>query len=748
MSIEQIFILHHTHTDLGYTGNRETVCQDLVDMVDTAIDHVAAHADAAPDERFRWIYEVSWPVLEYLKRDTARQAELFEQIRRGDTELAALYVNPTDLFDRRAFEVSTDYACELASAHNLPLTTAMFCDVPGIAWSIVDVLASRGIRYLSAAPNFIMSKPLEVERPFYWEGPDGGRLLTWFTDWRNVCYGEGFSTFGMHGDPAAATEKLFDYIHQLKQEGYRWKGLAIHAAVDNQPPCPQLLDFVRHFNAAQDDVHVRMGTNRQFFEYMEAHHATEFPVLRGAWPDWWANGNASAAWETACSRRTKASLDRCEAVARQLELPLDQTKVGGILEDMLLFDEHTWGYRGTADTPWSIEHRLHWWEKRRFVARAGIAMHQLEADLLQGVTAPGGREILNPLDHAFAGPVALPSGEACELRSQPTDAPIPVQCVRASQTASVPGRIAWLDLPPRSRLRFAESAESTSQHTDVPFAGLESNWFHVDYDETTGAIREVRDKRSDTPLSDSAAPWSWAELIHERVRGGDRVSIYDATLGITNPDCKRPRPEFLRQAGHRGKRRSVLVRGPVFHALLTRGRVPGARFVREIRLYHGGPRMDVILRLDKQVVTRYESLYLSFPFAATSPDVLVENAGAVYRAGVEQLPGSATDWHSVGQYMAISGADRTIVVVPHDVPLIQIGDINTGKWMDRLQISNGHIYSWLMNNMWFTNFPAHQEGETTLTWSITTHSGGFDRAKAECFARSARVGVVAAGTGT
>ena len=40
MSIERIFILHPTRTDLGYTGDREMLCRELVDMVDTAIDCV------------------------------------------------------------------------------------------------------------------------------------------------------------------------------------------------------------------------------------------------------------------------------------------------------------------------------------------------------------------------------------------------------------------------------------------------------------------------------------------------------------------------------------------------------------------------------------------------------------------------------------------------------------------------------------------------------------------------------------
>ena len=163
--------------------------------------------------------------------------------------------------------------------------------------------------------------------------------------------------------------------------------------------------------------------------------------------------------------------------------------------------------------------------------------------------------------------------------------------------------------------------------------------------------------------------------------------------------------------------------------------------MREIRLYHEGPLLEVILRLDKQVVTRYESLYVAFPFRAAAPEVRVENAGAVYVAGRGQLPGSATDWHHAGDYVAVSDRRRTILVVPKEVPLVQIGDIHTGKWAPRLGRVSGHLYAWVMNNMWFTNFPVSQEGEVTLTWCITTHAGGFKVDRAAAFADAVRRGV-------
>ena len=154
------------------------------------------------------------------------------------------------------------------------------------------------------------------------------------------------------------------------------------------------------------------------------------------------------------------------------------------------------------------------------------------------------------------------------------------------------------------------------------------------------------------------------------------------------------------------------------------------------------PRIDVLFWLDKQVVTDYESLYVAFPFEARSPDVWVENAGAVFRAGIDQLPGSATDWYSVGEYVAVSTPQRTVLLVPHHAPLIQIGDIHTGKWARRLSFDKGHIFSWVMNNLWFTNFPAYQEGVVEMAWSLTAYPDAFDEKKATRFARDARLGAV------
>ena len=742
--IEKIFILHHTHVDMGYTGDRKSVCDLLVDMVEQVIELVQSSADRPEAERFRWIHEVAWPVMEYVSRGGSRQDELFEQIRNGDVELSAFYMNPSDLFDRDTLETSIDLVGELAREHGLPLTTGMFCDRPGIAWSTPDVLAARGIRHLSTAPNSIMSFPLEVERPFYWEGPDGGRVLVWFTEWRKYWYAEGYMGLKLHEDPAEASRRLLEYIRLIEGEGYRWKGLAFHVAMDNVPPLPQLMDFVAHFNGSQPEVKAALATNRDFFEFMEAQHGADFAVHRCAWPDWWAHEAASTAYETACSRRAKVVLRRVKALGGMLDCAPDPKRLNEAVMKLLLFDEHTFGPLSSVSAPWSLVSRLDWCKKRAYVMGALLELRQIEADLCKGLDEQGDIAVVNPFETDWTGIVQLGgiskgAGRPC-LKDVSSGEKIAGQRCGDAFAYSKEGAAYVVSVPAGGVRRFKRSRFAA--RAQAPGEALANEHFRIEYDSATGAVTQVFDSATDRQLCDPDAEFSFAELIHEHVRRGGRKALYEFTLDPTDPAQKCPTPDFVRQAAHASKGRATVARGPVFDSLTTAGRLPGVKYVRELRLYHAMKRIDVVLQLDKAVVTDYESLYVAFPFGGRAPEVWIEKGGAVYRPGIDQLPGSATDWLSVDEYAAVSSEQGTAILAPHDTPVIQTGELRVGQWAKRLTVDNGRLYSCVMNNMWYTNFPAYQEGMVELHWSLTVHEGAFSREEAERFARGARVGAV------
>jgi len=566
-------------------------------------------------------------------------------------------------------------------------------------------------------------------------------VLTWFTEWRHSWYAEGI-VHKLAEDFAKGTENLLAYIRRISDEGYRWRGLAIHFGMDNVPAEPKLMDFVAHFNAAQSGIEARMATNREFFEFMEQQHGSQFAVHRAAWPDWWANGNGSAAFESACSRRTKNALRRMRELAAMGKAAPDPARLEEVYEQMLLFDEHTWGASISIRAPWSLQGRLQWQEKRIPALKALDQVRRIEREVTASLAEDGRVTVTNPFDHEWTGAIALPVSDKKKSAGGLKDVESGELAIGQREKAGAVRDHYALRIGPRATRRFELAAKAPK--SSVP-AAMENDYYRLDYDPQRGTIGQIVEKSSGRELCDAGAEWSFAEIIHERARQGSREEIYDISYGSTSPEAKRPRPELVRQGGHVKGRKPRLITGPVFNALVTTGNLPKVRFAREVRLYHALPRIDVILRLDKQVETAYESLYLAFPLAGQSPEVWIENAGAAFRAGIDQLPGSATDWLSVGDYVAVSQADHTTVLAPHDVPLVQVGDIHTGKWLKRLEVANGHVYSWVMNNLWFTNFPAYQEGQVQLVWSLTSGAGLVDHEAARRFVDNSRVGPVVAG---
>jgi hypothetical protein len=68
----------------------------------------------------------------------------------------------------------------------------------------------------------------------------------------------------------------------------------------------------------------------------------------------------------------------------------------------------------------------------------------------------------------------------------------------------------------------------------------------------------------------------------------------------------------------------------------------------------------------------------------------------------------------------ISDGNFSIAWSTPDAPLFTMTDINRGLWPTYLKVTNGHIYSYVMNNYWFTNYRATQGGSFRFCYSITS----------------------------
>ncbi len=155
-------------------------------------------------------------------------------------------------------------------------------------------------------------------------------------------------------------------------------------------------------------------------------------------------------------------------------------------------------------------------------------------------------------------------------------------------------------------------------------------------------------------------------------------------------------------------------------------------------LWQASPRLDVEWVFDKLAVEDPESVFFAFPFSAQGSSFLGDFNGIPCEPDVEQLPGSVKSWYPVQGWVGVDGADHSVVLVPLDAPLVHLGGVNTGRVVEHLDQGTPVIMSWALNNHWFVNFKAQQDGRLRLRYSLTSMPGHLDVTRAMRFSTEVR----------
>jgi alpha-mannosidase len=759
--VREIWLVHHTHVDIGYTEPQDAVLRKQAEFLAQVLDFCTATDSRPAGERFVWTCEVSWTVKAFLARFPERAAEFFRRVREGRIEVTALYLQLTDLFTRELLEETADYAFDLGRQNDFEVVTAMNDDVNGWTWGLPDLLAARGVLYMDTAINETRSRGVRP-RPalLRWTGPAGGGVLFWHSD--GYLHGNGLGL-----DRPGAEDRVFSYLKRLEQNGYPHTAVEVRmqgANHDNAPPGLWLCEAVRNWNAAHPvGPRFRLATARQWFEH--AAKAWSAPVVewRAGWPDWWADGNGSAAAESALVRRALADLATLKTLTATTGRAADSARIDCAREAAAFFCEHTWGAWCSTDTPDSLSSRSQWNRKAGFAYTAAVEAGSLLQDALSAEAA-GRRDgrpgvlVFNPAAHvrsdvveliAVDADLGLPSsawlpapapfdeGPAFHLVDEQTGVAVAVQRepVMADSARRPARRLRFLarDLPPRALRRYRVVAGELGPATRADECRQQV---------TTGerGIQSVRDTQSGDPWFSAGGECVLGEVVYETVPGPfgrEKICGWsgirrDAPFSRTSLRFGPPVP--LHTPHGRGMRLAACDLPGSLRALTL-----------DVVAYRDIARLDLFYRLDKEPNQEAEALYVAFPlssavFAAERPSatVYLDLPGAVLRPGLDQVPGTATDWHSLQHYFAVAAGGRTIVVASPDVPLVQINGINTGKWQEAVLPHNGLVMSWVMNNYWFTNFPAAQGGALAWRYSLQSFAGGFDRNQAERFAAEIR----------
>ncbi|MHB0875243.1 MAG: glycoside hydrolase family 38 N-terminal domain-containing protein [Anaerolineae bacterium] len=756
-----VYLVPFSHHDLGYTDLPEVCIQQHREYFERIVDY-CRQTDGFPEEaRFRWTCDTTWAVKWYLESADAQAiARFFDYVRDGRIEITGQYAAfNSALLTHEELARSIYYAHELGRRHGFTVTSAMTTDIPGHPWGWPQVLAKSGIRYLSTAVNqnwaqdgVPRAKVPRISRPFYWTGSDGSEVLVWNSDPKYI-YTEG-RELGLTVSIEEACERLPGYLQSLEAGGHAYDAVDLRTTcktADNAPPCVYLSSIVREWNERWAFPKLIIATSTQFFRYMEEAHAAEFPHYAGDWTDWWADGPGSSAYETGITRvahEELASAEKWHAVAAAIGAAGDYPReaIERAWDQVLIYDEHTWGMWNNESDPFLATTAAEWATKAAFAKDAVAMTHDL---LRRGLAAVSGR-IATGAEPAIAVCNALSweRSDLAEVRlegdlAQSVDslhledesgAEVPHQVVERHQGGSAALAFVAPAVPSLGyrTLRLAPGTRA-ARAPSGRFAGnvLENRFYRVTLDPCTGGIAGLVDKELGVDLVDGSGGFTLNQFVYDsgeppifgrfspesaQVLAGASGPLW--TSAATLSRCRMGKHVHLSEP-HYGKGR------------LVADVVPWLR--QEVILYEDVKRIDIINRLYKEETLEKEGVYFAFPLSVPGGRMSLEVAGASMRPGIDQLPDSCHDWHNVQYWLDVSGRDYGITWSAREVPLVSIGDINTGRWQSTLDTDATTFFAYAMNNYWTTNFKERQGGDFTFRFSLTSHGPDWDRARAARF---------------
>ena len=507
--------------------------------------------------------------------------------------------------------------------NGIPVSLAMQDDVNGIGWCLNDYFNQVGVKYLNMGTHghralICFDKPTM----FWWESPSGKRLLTF----RAEHYMTGNTVLEMQsGDIDRFKRNLMNYLISLDAKKYPYNEMAIQHSgylTDNSPPSTIASDLVKQWNDMFEWPRLSTSTAETFFSDMERDHGGEFPVIRGAWPDWWTDGFGASARETGTTRLASSSLTANEAGLSMaslagVKLPDDIKQSISLTDNALLFyTEHTMGYSESVREPLSeptMEQRAlkesYAWEANRRAASIGEEAMGLLQSKFSREPQPS-LIVFNTLNWKRSGLARVyidhqivPRGKIAGIYDHDGNR-LPVQAIQSR--SDVTEWAVWLNNVPAFGYKkyIIKAIDEPAQSENLNGTTLENKWYKVSTDPLSGTLTSWYDKDLATELLDQRNKYKMGEFILEQL--GNRSQMESRKLD----DFKRsPLDTVWFDSMTRGEIwNSIRFYGESSTAVKPRG------FMLEIRLFNTDKRLDLACSIVKKSIVSPESFYIAFPF--------------------------------------------------------------------------------------------------------------------------------------
>jgi hypothetical protein len=365
-AVQSVELVCLEHLDVGFTASPQEVARREKEH----LDHAVALCKERPD--FRWTVESIWQLEQWLARTPEKSArdEFVALVKEGRIEVEAGYANlHTGVMDAELVLRSFEPADAVRRELGITIDSAVQDDVPGFCALLPTAMQGSGVNYFLAGVNTSFGGGTSLgydETPFFWEGLDGSRVLTWIA---RGSYVEAEKWgLGVWSKDEESEKTLESKLAELATQKYpRSRFLLMASTGDNGDPAAarSILRKVDAWNAKHASAKGPTGpkvcftTPGRFLRELaaaadggttphgDAPHETHpvFTAHRGDWSGHWEPVKANAPAAMALYRDASALLPGAEALSlrasREVGLPYPSHDLAEALHQLLLYSEHS-----------------------------------------------------------------------------------------------------------------------------------------------------------------------------------------------------------------------------------------------------------------------------------------------------------------------------------------------------------------------------------------------------------------------
>ncbi len=726
----EVYFLPHSHVDIGFTHEQDEVARLQWRNLDMAIDLAEKTAGYPEGSRYKWNAEISWVLDGYLEQASEeRKAKFVKAVNDGIIGIDGLYGSVlTGLQREEELFKNTLHAQRLREAYGFDIQSAMITDVPGYTWGIVPALAQTGIKYFSVGPNHMpqlahggyqVGKTFEAwgDIPMYWVSPSGKeKILFWMSS-------HGYSWFHswlMGNISHAGGSPILNFLDELERQKYPYDIVQLRYNIgnDNGPPDPDMPDFFKAWNEKYEWPKFRIATTMEMMNDFVDRYEDIIPEATGDFTPYWEDGASSSAEETAINRNTADRLVQAEALWAMIKPEKYPAETfDEAWKNVVLFSEHTWGANISKSDPDAAFTKSLWNVKKGFALDAQKTAEEMIDEALYDITTSQevieNIQVINTLSWSRTNLVKIPA--SWNLKGDKVlnedGKMIPSQRLNSGELAFIAS-----DIPPFGSKVFTlkKGKDKPEGSVRVSTSGIENDLVIVAMNTESGGFASIKSRSSN----------------REHIDANDTLGFntYWYSGKIKENLSKNHSPVF-----------SIKENGPLISTLLVESLGQGANKIsQEIEMVSGFGEINITNTVDKIRIVEDENVRFTFPFDIPDGEVRIDIPWTILAPGKNQIKGANNNFYSVQRFLDISNKDYGITITSEDAPVWEIGDMYGQFWMSDMvnrpwlkdYVPSQRLISWVMNNLWFVNYKAHQEGEIVFRHTLRPHAA-FNAADAK-----------------